>query len=83
MTREPIELSTGQRNALRTIATYRMTRAKHGWRAPGSPLVFCSMADTLVFKGVAIKRMYSGITRLEATVLGLVALDEADQRRRA
>lgn len=82
MTAAPIELSTGQLNALRTIATYTMARVKHGWRGIGSPLVTLAMADTLKHKGAAIQRNYSGKLRLEATMFGRVALDQADARRK-
>lgn len=78
---DPRELTSGQLKALELCATYRLTRVKHGWRAPGSPLITLPTAQRLGALRLVIRRNYNGKPRLEVTGVGRYTLAVAEQRR--
>lgn len=78
---DPRQLTSSQLKALEICATYRLTRVKHGWRAPGSPLITLPTAQRLGALRLVIRRDYNGKPRLEVTGAGHNTLSVAEQRK--
>ena len=79
---DPRELTSTQLAALRIVKTYRLSRVKNGWRAPGSPLVTLATMQILGAKRLVIRRDVNGKPQMDVTGTGLNTLSVADQRKR-
>lgn len=78
---DPRDLTRSELSALERAATYRLIRVKHGWRAPGSPLLTLPVAQRLTALKLVARRDYNGVPRLEVTGTGRYTLAVADQRK--
>ena len=66
----PDQFTPSQKKALEIIATARLRRVKHGWQAPGTPLIKESTAQFLGARRLVERRIYDGQPRLELTATG-------------
>jgi hypothetical protein len=79
---DPRELTANQLAALRAVHTFKLSRVRNGWRAPGSPLVTLATMQVLGAKRLVMRRDVGGSARMEITGTGINTLAVADSRKR-